>query len=472
MRHTSSKSGIAIVSVLLILAAIMMMGIAGMFLTQMNLGITRNVRSSGVAQNAAYTGLSAAYVTLQGQYEANGALPNSLSLPSTQGRDYQPAYELKDYRASGQTAFISVAGSAGNDSEYVAEALIQFVGGSSLPPFFAYGLSSEGIVSASGNASYVNAGIHGNKGFTMSGNQYFYLCTRRNAKGECTKQQQVASDSIPISGSPGADTCRVSGNPGDYKVCEKGVPVNLTDPVTIVPGFAERFPEALAAVSNGSLVSRVLGINCDYVFSSTPSQATFTSAIAGLVPGATVCVEGAADLSFSGSGYSLDNINLVLRNSVSFSGNYSTKNLTIISTEGTVRGSGNSDFESMRVFAAGDIRFSGNHDIVGRSTFASGEDLTVSGNAAAVTSASGDPAVGVVYIAEGDIKVSGNSKLYIAAIAGGAFTKSGNAKLTGRIASKGNLTISGNFDIDSGFGLDNDDLVEGGPPMLKVVSVR
>lgn len=472
MRRPKHDHGIAIVSVLMILAAVMLMGIAGMFLTQMNLNISRNVQTSSQASSNAASGMSGAFAALQAYYDANGALPSSLTLPTIAGQGYDPSFSLQSYKVSGQTAYVSILGTAGAKAEYQSEALIRFVASSGLPSYFAYGLASEGTVTASGNAAYVNAGVHGNKGFTISGNQYFYVCTKRDADGTCKTEVRVDSDAVPVSASPGATTCKVSGNPGDYKLCKDGKPVSLTDPVTITPDVASRLAGALAEVSHGSTHSNVLGIDCDYIFASTPNQATFKAKVQASPAGSTLCVEGNGKLSLSGSGYALNDVNVVLKDGISFSGNYSTKNLTLISLQGSVTGSGNSDFESMRVFASQDVTFSGNHDLTGRSTFASGADLRISGNAAAVSNAAGDAAIGVVLVAEGDITVSGNSKLFIAAVAGGTFKKSGNAELYGRIASKGDLTVSGNFDIDSGFPIDNDDIATGEPPKLQVVSLR
>lgn len=472
MKTTERNPGIAIVSVVLVLAATMLLGIASLFLTQVNLGISKNVRSSTLASNAATAGLNAAFVTLQDYFGLNGDLPSTLTLPTIAGHDYQPSYSLADYRVSGDTAYVSIIGRGGTDAEYVSEALIQFSGGSGLANYFAYGLATESTFTKSGTGAYINAGIHANKGFKLSGVQEFYVCTARDAQGVCTSTQAIGADAIPISASPGATTCSVSGGLKDSGLCVSGTPANLTDPVTITPDFASHFQNALDTVSKGSLYSNTLGIYCDYIFASVPAKAAFFNAVAGLPSASTVCVEGNGTLSFSGSGYSFDNMNLVVRNDVSFSGTYSTSNFVLISVTGSLKGSGSSTFDTMQAYAKKDLDFSGTHTIVGRSTFAAGGNLTISGSAAAVTTATGDPAIGVALIAEGNIKISGSSKLYVAAVAGGTFTKSGVAEFVGRAASKGAMDISGSFRIDAGLPIDNDSLVQAEPAVLKVVSIR
>ncbi len=467
------REGVAIVSALFIMAAVLMAGVATMVLTQTNLGITRNLQATTTAESNAISGMSAAFAYLQDYYAANGSLPASFTnaqLPAIQGKSYTPAYSLQAYdRPNANSARIAVAGTAGLDAEYVSEALISFSSTSGLPAYFAYGIASEGVITASGNAAYVSAGIHGNKGFSLSGNQGFYVCTARKTNGECRTFEEIDPAMVPVTASPGATTCKVSGT-GKFPICDNGVPVNLTDPVTITPDYMTRQAAALADVSRGALHSAVFDIDCDIIYSSTPNQNTFKSAVASAMAGATICVEGTGDLHLSGN-YDVSDVNIVMQGSIQFSGNYTTSSLTIISTGGSIKGSGNNDFESIRFFAAKDIDFSGNHDMFGMSTLAAGGDIDISGNASPFD-LDGTPTVGTVIVAEGNIDITGNSKLFIAAVAGGTFRKSGNAELYGRIASKGNLTISGNFDIDSGFQIVNEDIVEASDPVLRVVSMR
>ena len=59
------QQGIAIVSVLLVMAALVAFGLGTLFLTQMNLGIAGNARSATRADNNAAAGLNAAFVALQ-----------------------------------------------------------------------------------------------------------------------------------------------------------------------------------------------------------------------------------------------------------------------------------------------------------------------------------------------------------------------------------------------------------------------
>ena len=469
---TRRQSGIAVVSALVILLALTAFGLSSVFLTQMNLGIARNAQATVRADNNAASGLNVAFVRLQDEYRVTGELPASLTLPTITGQGFAPTYALTHYvRYSTTTAYVAVAGTAPGQGEYLAEAVVSVQGNSGLPPYFGYGLSTEGVFEASGNAWYVNAGVHANKGFKFSGNQHFRTCVERNANGTCGRDEVVPSDSLAVSASPGATVCAVSGN-GIPKsaICADGGPRHLTDPITIDPEFGARQVELMQSISKGPSHSHVLGIDCDVIFRSAPKSRDLPDAFASVPAGSTICVESGA-VKISGN-WSIAERTVVARDNIDFSGNWSMRDMTLVSTTGSISGSGNSPMANVRVFGRDGVKFSGNHDVTGISTFASGGDVQLSGNAHAVAAPGGGSGIGTAIIAGGDIKISGNSRLYIAAVAGGSFHKSGNADYVGRVASKGNLKISGNFDIDSGVAIVTDQFVVQGDATLRVMSRR
>jgi hypothetical protein len=527
MNRSNADSGIAIVSVLLVMVAVMLLGLGTLFLTQMNLGIAQNVKGNALAEDNATSGMSAALVTLQEYYSKNSALPSTfqelkqLTPDSISGQGYSPSYSLVSYvPLTSDTATITVNGTVPGNAEYVSAALIQISGKPSLPSFFDYGLATEGTFKASGSANYVSAGIHANEGFRLSGSQSFHDCTLHDRFGNCVQEKPLSPKEIPIAASPGATTCHVSGS-GNYQgqLCKAdGTPRFLTSPVTIdpdkvMPDYAKKagsaIQDALQKASHGTEHSDTLGIDCDKVYSSAPSDSTLLNDLASLAPGATVCIESGR-LSFSGT-YNLSNVNLVSSGDVSFSGSYSLSNVnvvstggdlsfsgsqdlsninlissgdielsgsgpvtdaTIISTDGHVKVSGSTTLDSVQVFAQDYIKCSGSTALKGKTALATEGYIDSSGSAYQYVDSNGDNAIGIVMVAKGDIDVSGSTALFIAAVAGGKFDKSGSVVLHGRIASKGKLTISGSFNIDSSLPIDNGDIKTQGSPVVRVISRR
>src|SRR5690606_12661876 len=72
------REGIAIVSVLLVLAALMMLGVGSLVLTQSNLLTAENLTSNSIAKANAEAGVDATVAWLTAQFLATGEVPNSM----------------------------------------------------------------------------------------------------------------------------------------------------------------------------------------------------------------------------------------------------------------------------------------------------------------------------------------------------------------------------------------------------------
>ncbi len=472
-RGAGSQQGIAIVSVLLVMVALTAFGLSTMFLTQMNLGIAGNARSATLADNNAAAGLNAAFVALQRAYEQNGEFPNSLTLPSIGGSDFSPTYALVSYqRRSATVAYVAVSGSAPGQAEYLSEALVSMTSsGERLPAYFDYGISTEGTFRGNGSASYVSAGIHANRGFTLNGSQQFLVCTARDANGICTATAVVSGDTVPISSSPGG-TCSV--NPGQLAICAGGVPAHLTDPVAITPDYQARRDAALAAVSRGAYYSNYFGINCDLRYTTRPNPVgQILTDIASLPAGSTVCLDYSQNTGLNGNA-TINNVNIVSRGDFTINGDLNSVNSTFIVYDGKFSTNGKGTMTNMNVYAQESITLNGSKDAVytGTTTFATAGNITINGSYRATQIGGGQVTIGIAMIANGNITVNGSSEMFIAAVAGGTFTQNGSSTLRGRVASKGNITFNGSFDIDSGLGISNPELSEPGDADLAVLSRR
>src|SRR5690625_7764155 len=73
-----NAQGIALISVLLIMLAVLVLGVGTLFLTQGNLLISKNLLSTSVARNNAESGIDATVAVMRAHYEATGELPTTL----------------------------------------------------------------------------------------------------------------------------------------------------------------------------------------------------------------------------------------------------------------------------------------------------------------------------------------------------------------------------------------------------------
>lgn len=474
MHHTlnQTRQGIAVISVLLILAAILLVGLSSMFLTQMNLGIAGNVQTNTIAQANADAGLDAALAELEKYYQeeeeatGTGRYPTSLSIPSVNGQNFSPTYELASYELyTDDRAMVRVIGTGPRNAEHLSEALAMMQpGGPRFPPAFDFGLATEGVIETSGTSIYTDAGLHGNAGFKLHHNDDFRICIERDADGTCTDWEEVDLSDAPVSGSPGATTC------SPEELCEDGEPKILIDPITVDPNYNERRDSALADAASGEEWSETFGIECDVVFSSPPADDYWDD----VPPESTVCVESGFPMTLPRD-TELTDVNIVSQGDIIVGRDSTLTTSTLISMEGRIQADSNEavTIESSRVFSQEGITFNGQHTrISGKTTLASAGDITIRGGAPATTNEDGDPSVGLALIAEGDIEVNGSSDWYVAVIGGGTFTQNGTSTVYGRVTSVGDMEFNGGIDIDSGLDIFNHDVKEEGPPQITTVSRR
>lgn len=155
----SREGGIAIVSVLMVLAVIMLLGIGSLVLTQSTLLMSENLVSNSIARANAEAGVDATVAWLAAGFEQGGDLPSTLEhAPATSLSSGSLRYDL----ASGDgyvlnpdgTVTLRIVGTGPRSAEHVSEALVAFEapegqGGGS--PFQGAVIGCEGVtVSGSG----------------------------------------------------------------------------------------------------------------------------------------------------------------------------------------------------------------------------------------------------------------------------------------------------------------------------------
>lgn len=499
------RKGIAIVSVLLLMLAVFTLGIGALMLSRLNLNISENVRSNSIVRYNNESGVDAAMVALENWYVANGTFPVSgggtpdlLADLTVQADGDDPTFTIYDYvRHADDVASFRALSTLLNGAEYITETLVGIDFTSGTPGSGApRGLVSEGVVTINGSSTYIDAGIHGNGGFDIKGNvtDDFYVCVdgsdadddpdRDPATGLCTNTVSVDLADAPISGSPGASICKPTA------LCDGGSPINLIDPVDVVPGYRSKRDEAIDEISRGGYSSTLFYLSdgttpmmCDYVTSTVIGYSDLQSEIAALrsagVATPTLCLEGPSALSVP-NGATLDGVNIVAQGNIDFSNTVTIADATLISMGGgifddTATGPGNNvdaDISDSRIFSEKSIGIHGTGArFSGITTIASAGDVTVNGGAEAVTVA-GEATVGLALIAEGDVTVNGSSQWYLAASAGGTFVQNGTSFIFGGIEAEGDLTINGGIDIDSGLGVSNPAFDPEPRPFVAVISRR
>lgn len=150
------QEGIAIVSVLMVLAAVMLLGVTTMMLTNSNLMIAENQVTATIARSHAEGGIDAVVAALAAYFEQNGSLPASApSVPNVTGLGAALAIEPAPTQ-NGQEWYtligsdrvaLRVLGRGPRDAEYVAEALVEFAapGGGGGSPYRGAVVACESI---------------------------------------------------------------------------------------------------------------------------------------------------------------------------------------------------------------------------------------------------------------------------------------------------------------------------------------
>ncbi len=467
-----TRRGIAIISVLLIMLAVFTLGLGALFLSRLNLRMSENVRSNSIVRYNTESGLDASMIALEEYYVTNGEFPpgntpplilSSLSLVA-QGPD--PAFTVFDYnRVSTDVAMLKARSILANGAEHVAELLVGIEldsnpSGGGAP----FGLRSEGVVTVNGSSSYIDASIHGNEGFDIKGNigDDFYICVdgldadedpdRDPVTGLCTNTVAIPLADAPVSGSPGATTCKPD------SLCTGGVPNTLIDPIDVNPDYYGRRDGIIdelsqAVVDGGGSIQSIAfldsngdAMHCDYVTNLAITYTDLSSCVSTLQQGSdidtpTMCLEYDSAMSIP-AGAIMSDFNIVAQGNIDFAGSVTINNATLISMTGgvfddTLTGPGNNvdaTTDSSRIFSELSVGIHGtNSNFTGITTIASAGDITVNGGAEAVI-VDGEATVGLALIAEGDITVDGSSQWYLGAMAGGTFVQNGTSFILQRFS--------------------------------------
>ena len=450
------QSGIALVTSLFILVAVMLVGLGSIFLTQTNLRVAENIRSNALARNNANTGLEAAYLILESYHTSYNTFPTSssdFSLPAGGG------FALVSYRFDhADQVMVRVRGSTSRGAEHEVEGLFSlYQAPPEIPESYTIGLVSEGEVEVNSNASiYTDSGVHGNSGFDLAGD--FYECTARDASGTCIASVLVTVDP-PVTLASLTGTCKIGNqtcSPIDY----------LTDPVSVAPNYHVRRDAAMDLDNNG-----VVDVN-DCLGALTVPVPAMSNVV--------VCTTGNVTLNNA----VLSDVTIITDGDITLTGTATLTNTTLISTGGLVDIESGT-FTDTRIFSEDSLTFAGSGNAYtwnDSNTIATAGDITFNGQndhnntINPITNPDGTKGIGLALIADGDITQNGsnssNADYYALIVSGGNFVQNGKSTLFGAVSAVGDLRFNGKFFIDSGYSFSNPDLEEMPEPEVEVLSRR
>lgn len=474
------NDGIVIVASLIVMMVVLAISVGMLFLTQTNLKITDNARSKAEAQALAEGGTDAMLIGIERYYDStDGDMPTytnktfgtGFSQPTISINGSTIAYAVEHFGPEGSDFVLRVSGETAKGATHVSEVLFEGSEGDNVSqPVYANGLVSEGVITLHGKSNFVSAGLHGNAGYSMSGfdTAMWKECLERNENtGICTKTKFIDVEDLPVSAATGRTSWTCS--PNHDSICDSdGTPKFKVGPVTITPNYLGRRDAAITAASQGSSSSTVFGINCDTRYTTAPTGLTTSNLSSkGFGEGKTVCIEfGTTTFPKNAN---LKKVNIISKGQVLLQANTLIEGSLIVSTTSNIGGSPNNNIKvtvrDSRIYSQGNLSFNGQQSsFEGITTLASAGSIEVNGSSSIsrITDTNGNKKIkiGVGFVAEGNITISGSSNWFATSVTGGDFTYNGRSILHGSVAAKGQITANGGIDIDSGLELTNDDFLQ------------
>jgi hypothetical protein len=448
-----SSAGIAIISTIFIMVAVLALGIGALYLTNIDLRIAENVQSNAVAKQNAQIALEASLIALRETIKAEDAaeFPETFTaptltlvgdLPVTVGN---PVYT----RLSPTQATLRVEGIGPGQASYLAEAAL------ALMPAETVAASGVGLVSQAAiaihdwtNTRIIDAQLHGDAGFSLTSPNLSRVqrCTARALSGSCAAFEFVdmsldedgdgVPDNLPLSAAAGLASylCQPA---ADGRFCRAGRPTRLTD-AAVITAFSAA--DLLETERNRH--------GCDVTLSSVPTMQNSAEVVAaGFVTGRTVCLTGGM-LAFP-SDITLTNVRIISRSGdIRFADRATLANVTLIAEAGTVS-LGSATLNSSFIYSHEDLSVASGVRISGRSTLVSAGALSFAG----VTEASGAAEaarVDIYLYADGAITYRSNTPTFARFFAGGAFTVNSNSCIIGSVEARGAIHAPSGVCIDAG----------------------
>ena len=352
-----ARSGIAIVATLVTLVLVVGLGLSSMFLAQMNIRTTENVRSQAIAQNAAETGVDVVRLALQEAYRTNGAWPSSFAAPALTGVLYEivaGSYQIADDRVE-----LEVRGFGPNDAVHTMQVNFAITidtvdGGPPEEPESVRGIVAEGNVDFPGSEGIAptlrDVRIHGNKGVGLGGGVYQTCAVERNEEdGSCpgnnwtTVTYANSSDSsFPVSTTTGSNCVAPGGGTGGKGKGAGGtqLPCRIAPEQTVTVGYDARLQAAAGDALSADGTVNMGSAACSDAQPDTlclPGSGTYS---ADSIPAGVTRIIANGDIQITGTGPLQDLLLVSTGGGVTFPDSYSVLNVRVFSNNSIALGNG------------------------------------------------------------------------------------------------------------------------------------
>ncbi len=490
------NEGVALITALIILILVFGLGVSSLFLANVNIQTTENVRSQAIARNAAETGLDVARLALQSAYRTNLAFPSTFSVPTIDGLQYEIVAGSYAVTTDPDRVEIEILGTEPNGARFTMSAnmIAQFAegtGGDGTPGDGFPGLLSESRIQLSGGGVagpvFRDMQIHANNQVDVRFGSFERCSVERAEDGSCPGVWEPVTFSgptdpdYPISTEDGSNcvTPRPPGPPRGGAQCVAG------GEKTVNPAYDQRLYNATGTAlypighPNEGTVN-MLSAECARADTlCTTGNVTFSADSIPEkdgVPVSRIIADG--NITVTGSGGRLEDMLLVsTQGGVTFPSSYTIEDVRVFSNNSLEFGNDFAAFGEVTLASRGATSFASSES---EGDFACSAGVKFQGQSPAIQ----DGQVTFLVVSEQCIKVAGGpwgdtSGFFIAE---GNFKYAGSpgADFTGGAAARGEIKFAGTAlspKFDAYLELQNQDSIgfdpdTGGDPVVSIIVMR
>lgn len=461
-----TKKGIALVSVLVAMVAVLMMALGMSYLAEANLSTGRNLAQQAVARQRAEAGIDHALAYLR-------VNPNFAETRSVSGNGYTgtitPLVPGEKYRIESTGTFQQARHAA------VAEVRIEVIPTQRQNPLFGNGWISGGRITVNGGVDLHASRLHADKGYANLSGQ-IQVCDENGQN--CKNLNQVSPPPITGGAGVGDTQCNASGtnrvvcqgNQPRYQVCP--VYQQPSDPTftcqDAITGEIKRWDQAyrITTPNVNNLSEQALGVRvpsvipdarqknlCQVEFTSLdPGQPTeltrfliarnvtpvgndtntLLRQVLPLLSGLRVCVQGNVTLP---GGTTLNSATFYVGGTFQVNGSANLQDVKVAAQGGL--NLGDVQATNSKFFTNGNINLNNDALFQGNSTIASIQAITFNGRANLLNNRA------LAIISQGDITFNGRADTHAFMWAGGQITFNGTGTFIGGAVSIGGTIRNG-----------------------------
>lgn len=488
--------GFALITALIVLVLVFGLGVSSLFLTNLNIQTTENVRSQALARNAAETGLDVARLALQNALRSTGTFPSTFSVPSVDGLQYEIVDGSYVVTSDPDRVELAIQGTGPNGARFTmtAHLIAQFsegTGGEGTPGDGFPGLLSETRIQLAGGGVmgpvFRDMQIHANTQVDVRFGSFERCSVERAEDGSCPGVWEPVTFSgptdpeYPISTEDGSNcvTPRPPGPPRGGAQCVAG------GNKTVNPAYDQRLYSAtgtalypLGHPNEGTV--NLMSAECARADTlCTTGNVTFSADTIPTKDGVEVSrIIADGDITVTGSGGRLEDMLLVsTQGGVTFPSSYTIEDVRVFSNNSLEFGNDFAAFGEVTLASRGATSFATSES---EGDFACSAGVKFQGQSPAIQ----DGQVTFLVVSEQCIKVAGgpwgDTSGFFIAEGNIKYAGSPGADFTGGAAARGEIKFAGTAlspKFDAYLELRNQDAIgfdpdPGDPPVVSIIVMR